>query len=370
MPWYADAIRRAAISWAGFAACRLREFLGTSSSDYNCISVFQAGGLGDAVLTLPLLEALRRRWPRAQISVAAGKLAREFFKTFSPELRFQPLGVVEADPRNQWGTSFEEEADLIIHLRGSARAVHTAWKNRAARFLCGLPRRSRLRWGPLYYLGLPAPSSREHQYDTFRRMMRPLGIDLPDGPRLKVRREWQDLLAPKLRSKGIEGKRLAVFHPFGKWAPRAWPWDRWKEICTHLYQDLNLEICLVGGPEDMVTLRQYGPTPFPLNFFAGELSLGELAALCNRAELFLGNDSGPAHLAAASGARCLVLYGPQEAALFGVRSNKAVMVQGRSFCTPCWQTVCPFDRVRCLEGISVDLVRSSIHTVLALEPCN
>jgi len=54
--WYADAVYRAAISWARFAACRSREFLGTSASDYTCIRVFQEGGLGDAVLTLPLLE--------------------------------------------------------------------------------------------------------------------------------------------------------------------------------------------------------------------------------------------------------------------------------------------------------------------------
>ena len=98
----------------------------------------------------------------------------------------------------------------------------------------------------------------------------------------------------------------------------------------------------------------------------GELSLGELAALCQRAVLFVGNDSGPAHLAAAAGTRCVVLYGPQEAALFGVRSNRAVALQGRSFCTPCWQKVCPFDRVRCMEEITVDAVRNAVGAALAI----
>lgn len=358
VPWYAGGVRQAVISWTGLTICRLRELVGRASEDYARIIVLQSGGLGDAVLTLPVINGLRRRWPRARLAVVAGTLGREVFTTFAPGLTVYATGAEN--------NVFEPETQLIVHLRGSFQAVRAAWKNPSARFLCGLPRRSRLRWSPLYYLGLPAPSSREHQYDTFCRMMRPLGIDLPDGPRLQVRREWQDLLTHKLRSKGIEGKRLAVVHPFGKWATRAWPWDRWKEVYTHLHQDLNLEICIVGGPEDVVTLRQYGPMPFPLNVFAGELSLGELAALCNWAELFLGNDSGPAHLAAAAGARCVVLYGPQESALFGIRSSKAVTVQGRSFCTPCWQTICPFSRARCLDSISADTIRTALHTALAI----
>ena len=359
LPWYAGGVRQAVISWTGLTVCRLRELVGRAGEDYARIIVLQSGGLGDAVLTLPVINGLRRRWPRARLAVVAGKLGREVFDTFAPGLTVYAPGAEN--------NVFEPEPQLIVHLRGGFQAVRAAWKNPFARFVCGLPRRSRLRWAPLYYLGLPAPRSREHQYDTFRQMMRPLGIDLPDGPRLKVRREWQDLLADKLRSKGIAGRRLAVVHPFGKWGPRAWPWDRWKDICTHLHQTLNLEICLVGGPEDVVTLRHYGPAPVPLNVFSGELSLGELAALCARAELFLGNDSGPAHLAAAAGAPCVVLYGPQDSALFGVRSSKAVAVQGRSFCTPCWQTVCPFGRARCLESISLFTVQEAVRFALAIQ---
>jgi ADP-heptose:LPS heptosyltransferase len=351
--WYAGGVRQAVISWGGLALCGLREFLGRPADDYARITILQCGGMGDAVLTLPLLEGLRRRWPRARLAVVAGKLGREVFATFAPG-----LGLYSPDAQNN---AIGPETDLILHLRAGASAALASWKNLSARFLCGLPRHSRLRWAPLTYLGLPVPRSREHQYDTFRRMLRPLGLELPDNPQIEVRREWRESLAEKLRAKGLEGRRLAVVHPFGAWAPRGWPWERWREIFTYLHEELNLEICLVGGPEDVVTLRKYGPTPVPVQVLAGELSLGELAALCEQAALFLGNDSGPAHLAAAAGAPCLVIYGPQEAALFGIRSLQAVVIQGRSSCTPCWQKVCPFDRVRCLDGISVERVRSEIR---------
>jgi len=258
----------------------------------------------------------------------------------------------------------EQNTELIVHLRGDINAVRAAWKHCSARFMCGLPHRSRLRWAPLYYLGLPAPSSREHQYDTFRRMMRPLGIELPAWPCVMVRSEWRASLTEKLRAKGIGQKRLAVLHLFAAWSPRAWPPERWRDICVHLREDLNLELCLVGGGNDRAALAQYEKIGIPVHVLAGELSLGELAALCERSVLFLGNDSGPAHLAAAAGARCVVIYGPQEAALFGVRSNKVVTVQGRSFCTPCWQTVCPHQHVRCLDEISVETVRAAVHNSL------
>ncbi len=358
VPWYVGGLGHSLISWSGLVVCRLRELVGSALEDYARITVHQSGGLGDAVLTLPVIEGLRRGWPQARLAVVADRLGQEFFATFSS-------GVAVYDPGSKNGDG-APEAQLIVYLRGSLEAMRAGWRNHGAHFLCGLPRHSRLRWTPLYYLGLPAPRSREHQYEAFRRALRSLGLDLPDAPSLPLRRAWQDSLTAKLRAKNLAGKRLAVVHPFGKWAPRAWPWDRWMEICTHLYHHLDLEICLVGGPEDLNILRRHESAPVPLQIFAGDLSLGELAALCHRSQIFLGIDSGPAHLAAAAGARCVVLYGPQEAALFGVRSSKAVAVQGRAFCTPCWQTVCPFDQARCLESISVEAVRGALRTALAI----
>ena len=358
LPWYAGGVRQAVISWTGLTVCRLRELVGRAGEDHARIIVLQSGGLGDAVLTLPVINGLRRRWPRARLAVVAGKLGREVFDTFAPGLTVYAPGAEN--------NVFEPETQLIVHLRGGFQAVRAAWKNPFARFVCGLPRRSRLRWAPLYYLGLPAPPSREHQYDTFSTMMRPLGIELPAWPRLAVRQEWHASLMEKLRDKGIEQKRLAVLHLFAAWSPRTWPLERWRDLLVHLQEDLHLEVCLVGGPEDKTTLAQWGNKRFPVSVLAGELSLGELAALCERAVLFVGNDSGPAHLAAAAGARCVVLYGPQESALFGIRSSKAVAVQGHYFCTPCWQTVCPFGQARCLDSISVDMVKAAVHTALEI----
>jgi ADP-heptose:LPS heptosyltransferase len=348
LAWYLGGLRRALISWGGLGLCRLRESVRRPAGDYARITVLQSGGLGDAVLTLPLLEGLRRRWPRARVSVVAGKLGREVFAAFAPGLRL-------LHPGGQHG-GLEPDAELIVHLRAGAPAVLASWKNLGAPYLCGLPRHSRLRWSALTYLGLPVPPSREHQYETWRRLGRSLGLNLPDGPRLEVREEWRESLAGKLRGRGLKGRRLAVVHLLGAWAHRAWPLNRWLELLGRLREAEDLEICLVGGAEDLATLRKAGPWPFPVQVLAGELSLGELAALCERAAIFLGNDSGPAHLAAAAGAPALVLYGPQEAALFGIRAARAAIVQGRAFCTPCWQTVCPFKRVRCLEEISVDMV--------------
>jgi ADP-heptose:LPS heptosyltransferase len=308
---------------------------------------------------------MQKCWPQARITVSTRGLAQKVFETFASGVHLHSPDVVTAEGHSK-RACIDPAGDLVVYLRGDVHAVWAVWKRLAARFLCGLPRHSRLRWAPLYYLGLPVPQSREHQYDTFCRMISPFGVELPPWPRITVRREWHESLMEKLFSKGIESRRLAVVHPFVGWAPRAWPWKRWRKICAQMHKELDLQVCLIGGPEDAAALAPRGPDGFSASDFVGELSLGELAALCQRAVLFVGNDSGPAHLAAAAGTRCVVLYGPQEAALFGVRSNRAVALQGRSFCTPCWQKVCPFDRVRCMEEITVDAVRNAVGAALAI----
>jgi len=322
--------------------------------------------MGDAVLTLPLIEAIRRRWPMAHLSVVTKKLSKDVFEAFAPELRLEMHDVATCGHSNG-KTVIDRDVDLIVHLRGDTATMHAAWKNRAARFVCGLPRHSRMRWAPLYYLGFPVRLSREHQYDTFRLIMRPFGIELPPSPVISVRQEWRVAVNQKLCNKGIEHRRLALIHPFASWSPRSWAWERWREICIHLHDDLDLEVCMVGGSEDAGAMDKFRASGLPIISFVGELSIGELAALCECAALFVGNDSGPAHVAAAAGARCVVLYGPQEAALFGVRSHKAVTVQGRSYCTPCWQSLCPFSPTRCVDTISVDAVRAAVGTALSIQ---
>jgi ADP-heptose:LPS heptosyltransferase len=364
--WYADALRSTAVSWGGLAASRLRETIGDSSSEYARITILQSGGMGDAVLTLPLIEGLHRRWPRAKLSIVTKKLAKKVFEAFTPDLQLD-LRDVDAYGHSNEGAIIDHDVDLLVHLRGDSAAMLAAWKCRSARYVCGLPRQSRMRWAPMYYLGLPMPHSREHQYDTFRLVMRPFGIELPPSPSITVQREWRESLNEKLRNEGIEHRRLVLIHPFAAWLPRSWTLDRWREICKHLHDDLDLEVCAIGGPEDVRWTDKFRDVGFPIRSLVGGLSIGELAALCERAVLFVGNDSGPAHVAAAAGARCVVLYGPQEASLFGVRSPKAVTIQGRSFCTPCWQKLCPFSPVRCMDRISVDAVRAAISTVLSIQ---
>ncbi len=139
--------------------------------------------------------------------------------------------------------------------------------------------------------------------------------------------------AERLPSQG--GPRIAIHPGSGGYAPaRRWDPAAFAAAADQLQRRLDARIVLVGGRGDGTdaVLRAMAHTPTDLS---GSTSLGQLAAVLEACDLFIGADSGVMHLAAAAGAPVLALFGPSNAAAWGPWSDRAAVLTGGSLCSPC-----------------------------------
>jgi ADP-heptose:LPS heptosyltransferase len=146
---------------------------------------------------------------------------------------------------------------------------------------------------------------------------------------------------------------------------KRWPPRRFAEVCRAV-MERGLGVVLLGGPSDLEAAALVeAEAPGVLNL-AGATGWGETAALLSRAGLFLGADSGPAHLATATGARAVVLFGPTSPeCLYG--PGLITAVASTAECSPCYSNM-PFPGCRkspgCMESITVPMVMDALEPLL------
>ncbi|MEM7225275.1 MAG: glycosyltransferase family 9 protein [Pseudomonadota bacterium] len=245
--------------------------------------------IGDAVLSSGLLDALLLRHPNARLTIACGPLAAPLFAEV-PGL--ERLHVVRKKPGHRhwlelWRATVGRRWDLVIDLRRSGLAY----------FLRAGERRR-----------LPQASGPIHRVTLLGRV---LGLDPPPAPRL-----WTNLdHEAAARALAPDDKPLLVTAPTANWLGKTWPAERFAALAERLLPGARVLVCCGPGEGS-----QAMPVLEGLDEGRGRLVEGEalltLYALFARARLFVGNDSGLMHLAAAAGAPTLGLFGPSPDALY------------------------------------------------------
>ena len=346
---WAKSCWRSAISWAGLALCTIRAIYPIPNIVRSrTIIVLQLGQFGDMVLTLPLLDALRKCNPQAHLRVVTTPAGAAVAKAFGAQNEVLV-------PKFKGDCSIAlDKADLIIHLRGGLRWVLGAYRRVRAGFVHGLPHRSALRWSPLVLLGIPLNRRvPEHQYATFVRIMQNLGLSMPQRPMI-------DFETPVIHRFWPSDVKYVAIHAGGNWLPRRWSEEKFFQVCAYLWHKHGLHTLLISAHETPALKDQLRMHNVPFHELNPENSVFSLAGMIKGATFFLGNDSGPAHLAAALNIPVVILYGPQDPRLFGVLSENQEQVKCYTFCSPCWQLDCPFSLIRCMNRISVGSVLASI----------
>jgi ADP-heptose:LPS heptosyltransferase len=172
------------------------------------------------------------------------------------------------------------------------------------------------------------------------------------------------------RAQGLVGARMVVLHPGTAGPDKLWFPDRWAQVADALQAD-GTRLVLTGGPGEQALVAEIAMRMRTSALtLAGETSVGQLAALLRQAELVLGVDSGPLHLAAAQGVRTVHLYGPGDHGRFGPWGDplRHVVVREALWCSPCGVfSACPrgLERPECMELITVAQVVDAARRVLA-----
>lgn len=273
--------------------------------------------LGDVLMATPALRALHLAFPQASIDVAVTAWAAPVLDG-NPRLRRLIRYPDRATPQAilRLGLRLRRERyQLGIGLDRSPVVNLLLW-------LAGIPVRagidSRRRGLLLTHRARPRPG--QNETELYLEVLEQLGIEqeglhpeyeVPPGARAAVDRLLADLRIQDRAS------ALVVVHPGGAVNPGAtmlskrWPPERYAELIDRLVVDHGVAVVLVGGSSDREAVEAVKQAARSSVYdLCEQLALPELAALCAEAQLFVGNDSGASHLAAAVGTPTVTIFGP------------------------------------------------------------
>jgi ADP-heptose:LPS heptosyltransferase len=178
--------------------------------------------------------------------------------------------------------------------------------------------------------------------------------------------EWmpEEETVDRLHSRGVvNGAPYIVVHPFSGWEYRSWPIAEFRRLATRILTDLGHDVvfvCHQSEESQLAPLIERFRTTSRVHFFPST-DLMETAALLRGADAFVGNDSGPLHLAALLGVPVVGLFGPASPALTAPLSAQGTFIYRPVACSPCDQTRCIRPEHPCMALITPDEVFASLR---------
>jgi len=332
--------------------------------EYKKILVVRFSSLGDIVLTTPTLMALRRRYPDTQLDF----LLKE---QYAPLLENHPSNcgiILLTDEIRRNSAAYlkfcdglrDEGYDLVVDLQGNGRSyvlrrrLFCDWvkikKRTLARLLLvkfGLGRDRR-------------PDIRRIFLDTIKK----LGVNVDNEPSRAILGVSEDERARALEilPAGFAdvGKVIAI-HPGARWELKEWGRDKFRKLAEELIER-GYNIFFLGEEIEI---------NLPQSIFLGKTNLRELMALIAMADVFVGNDSGPLHIAEGVGTKAVGIFGPTHPSLGYAPNHKNAVIMGIDLkCRPCTlfgSGRCKFDIQTCMSGIEVKTVANAVENLYCMQ---
>ena len=340
-------------------------------SEVRRILVVRLRSIGDTVLTTPSLFALRRFLPHTQIDI----LLEDWV---APVLEGSDLvDRVIAIPRE----STSARARLARDLRASRYdVVYNLHGGTTATLLTrATGAKHRVGFGHYQYARLhnhAAPSSLEiwqrpslHSVEQQLALIGWTGVPVTDRPatRLPVNESSLHRITEKLRAAGMDDleKPFALIHPAAAFDTKQWATENFARVAEELTARGLAAIAIVARKEKLILDALAEHTSGPI-IGLSDLTLPEVTALASRARLFVGNDSGIAHIAAAAGAPCVVIFGSSNVAHWRPwTTNPNEVVREEMPCQPCHGYFCAeFEKPECILRVPLERVLGAIDRVL------
>lgn len=339
------------------------------------ILVLEFWRLGDAVLAEPFLRVLRRRFPDAEISLLCRDATR---------VLLEPSGLIDrfiiADI--PWTASERKYAPARYRSAGFAALLR---RLRAERFDVAIDARLDIRSnimmrviGARRRVGFDAPGGRllltdrvkapdvdSHKVEDWLAMLTPLGgAGTPLAPRLHVVASASERARNFFLEAGLgDDKPIVAVHP-SAWSPvRRWPISRFRSLVQALVAGEGVRVLVVQDPDGYG--GELGDIP---GVVLTRPSLDDMVAQLARCDVFLGNDSGPAHIAAAVGVDTVTIFGPQVATWYRPYGEHHRVVQIDDVpCRPCFDR-CTQPENFCITQISVPRVLREVVAAVQRRP--
>jgi heptosyltransferase-3 len=377
------------LAWIRLAAATTRVVLATankvlfrqdsSKRTFRRILVYRIGNIGDILVTLPAQDAIRARFPDAHIALftSPGKRGAPGAAQILPLGKwFDELLVYYTPDVRSWKGRWsllrrlrEGEFDLFVELPNQPSRLRDELRNMMLARLAGC------RWAVGFAISqqtlflreqaLHIPQERE-SVRIYCAVAGKLGLDAYRDPRLPVSNICRKEIAELLRGFGIlENERFIVVHAGAKRHTNQWPLERFASIADEIVHRWGTRVVLTGGPselplvEQLVSMMRARPS-----VLCGEIDLPRMAALLERASLYVGNDTGPMHLAAAVGTPVVGIFGARDFPERWYPAGAGHSVLRRDVpCSPCFKEVCDQNLI-CLKRVETELVVAAVERQL------
>jgi heptosyltransferase-2 len=322
--------------------------------------------VGDAVMAIPALEAIRRTHANDEICLLARPVVADLFSG-------QPLAdrILEYDFRGRH-RGWLGRARLVAELRkerfGVAVLLQNAFEAAWLAWRAGIPERigyARDARGPLLTKAIQVPHEGEipkhesHYYlellhragwSEVSRVIPPIRLSVTDAARAAAE--------SALQSAGARENtwRCAIAPGASYGAAKCWPPEHFAALADRLISESGADVIFFGTPgEKEIAARIRSKMKSRAISLVGETSMRDLAALFASCSAFIGNDSGAMHVAAAAGLPVIGIFGSTDPEGTAPVTEHFTLIHEAVSCSPCFLRRCPVDH-RCMDRISVDSV--------------
>jgi heptosyltransferase-2 len=362
--------------------------------------------LGDAIMTMPAIQRLRERFPRAQVTLLTNEKLADLWQQHSGIDRILTFG--NADTPWSIAQRLRNNAfEAALVLPNSPRSALEVWLARIPRRIgyagkwrswlltrplehppgCVRLRRRGIREiKRLIQAGIPPTAAtqfapRLHQTHDYLELAAALGADpAPTAPKLELNADEAASVAAFL-SRIHHGQTIATgardntvwlgMNPSTAYGPaKRWPSERFAEVAGVICHRVPNSIWLVFGADTdrQICEEAIGRGRGRMINMAGQTSLRQLMGLLKNCKTLLTNDSGPMHLAAALGVPVVAPFGSTSPELTGPGQPgdpRHHLLQTPAACAPCFRRTCPID-FRCMTGITVDQVLAAVLATIKM----
>ncbi len=311
--------------------------------------------IGDVILTLPVLDALKEKFSKSNITVMVGQRPKAIFER-NPYIYKMIVFDKHAALREKIKLFFylrKEHFDIIVDLRNTFFTALLPARYKTSSFL-------------------PWPASSLHMKDRHLAKLKRLFFQMHlewyssrQETTLFVEPQDKAYINALLEENKITPQdKFIVVSPGARSHLKRWTKENFLEMITTLIRDTAAKIVLVGERDDAAIasfIRAACPSVVDLT---AKTSIPQLAYLLGRCRLVIANDSATLHLASYLNIPVVAIFGPSNDAAYGPWSDRSAVVKKEIFCRPCAKAQCRFAAPECMSLIKVEEVLEKVNNIL------
>lgn len=337
------------------------------------IVVMMPHWLGDAVMALPALRYLKQELPQIELVVFTRNSLKELYQ-------YEPCVDKIVGYKEEWHKntllSVIQKANLLRKVNAEEIIfMPNSWSSALLGILARIPRRvgyDRNMRRLALTESFPWPKNRKdiHQSYHFLQLIHYLlhgALPAKISAKLKITDQCKQNVQAKfdVLFHQHQGPIVAIgigsaYGPAKDWSP-----ERYKFLGQRLYREYGAKCVLLGTTKDNQIARMIAHTqPEAFVNLTGKTSLDEAMGILSQSNLFIGNDSGLAHLAAAVGTSTIVIFGSTSPKFTTPLGDDVGILYSELECSPCFQRTCPLGTMKCMRSISVEQAYQTVEQYL------